>query len=208
MKHFSGTTFHRVTRWLSPVLAVLLVLPNTAAAQTPSATVQSYRIIPLAGNGEMNDLQRKVMAPIVVQVLDQNSRPVEGASVTFRFPVSGPGAAFPDGKTSQTVSTNADGQAALVGWAANNMVGRFEVQVTATRGNEFGSGVISMSNVTSITEATRKEHKGWWSKKRNKIIVIGAAAAVAATVAILLTRGSSSTTLTAVPGFPTIGGAQ
>ena len=61
----------------------------------------------LAGSGEMNDLERRVMAPLVVQVLDQNDRPMEGAEVVFRFPLNGPGATFPGGKNSVIVRTNA-----------------------------------------------------------------------------------------------------
>ena len=198
--------------WLSPVLAALLAFPSFAAAQVPAGAQggnsQSLRIIALAGDGEVNDLQKKVMAPIVVQVLDQSSRPVEGAAVTFRFPASGAGASFADQKTSQTVPTNADGQAALTGWTANNVTGEFQVQVEAVRGSDSGTAVIHLTNIASAADQVKLQHKSWWSRRRNKIIVIGVAAAVAATVAILLTRGNGTTTLTAVPGFPTIGGAQ
>lgn len=194
----------------------MLVLPSAGAAQNQAIQAQpagsvSLRIIALAGDGEMNDLQKKVMAPIVVQVLDQNSRPVEGADVTFRFPGNGPGAVFPDGKTSQTVLTNVDGQAALTGWTATNTPGAFEVQVSAKHGTDSGTSVIHMSNVTNVADELKKhEKKGFWSKKRNRIIVIGVTAAVVAgtVAAIVLTRGNGKTTLTAVPGFPTIGGAQ
>src|SRR5438105_3858112 len=91
---------------LSPVLAVLLAYSSTMSAQAPPAqpakpapTVQSLRVIPLAGNGEVNDLDGKVMAPLVVNVLDINGRPVEGAEVVFRFPISGPSATLPDNST-------------------------------------------------------------------------------------------------------------
>src|ERR1700690_1774219 len=133
----SSRPYQKVNRWLPAFLALLLALPPQAAGQSqaPAATVpspvaiQSLKIIPLAGNEEMNDLQRRIMAPLVVQVLDQDSRPVEGADVTFRFPVMGPSAMFADQKNAATVRTNADGQASAVGWSANGMVGRFQLQV-------------------------------------------------------------------------------
>src|SRR5437764_13989321 len=85
-----------------PYLALLLAFSSTMSAQAPPAqpakpapTVQSLRVIPLAGNGEVNDLDGKVMAPLVVNVLDINGRPVEGAEVVFRFPISGPSASLP-----------------------------------------------------------------------------------------------------------------
>ena len=87
-------------RWLPRALAGLLALPPSAARKHPlpadhsaqtapvaqPATVQSLKVIPLAGNQEMNDLERKVMAPLVVQVVDQNDQPVEGADVSIPFP--------------------------------------------------------------------------------------------------------------------------
>src|SRR5712692_9173328 len=112
----------RSQRWLPQVLAILMLLtpayaddqapaaPETppAATQTappssqptpvkpmaPLPVVKGLKVLVLAGNGEMNDLERRVMAPLVVQVLDQNDRPVEGADVVFRFPLKGPSAAF------------------------------------------------------------------------------------------------------------------
>jgi hypothetical protein len=222
MKYPLHRANRQANRWLPQFLAVLLALPPTAFAQSQAPanpaggapTRQSLRVIPLAGDGEMNDLQNRIMAPLVVQVLDQESRPVEGADVTFRFPIAGAGAAFADQKNSQTVRTNTDGQAAAVGWAANGTVGRFQVQVTAARGNELGTAVLFMTNVASVAAEAKQKPKSWWSSKWAKIGVIAGAAAVIAVV-ILATRNSgsstptpSTTTITAVPGFPTIGGAQ
>ena len=208
----------RQTRWLPPVLAALLAVSPQAIAQqqpaptpqaAPADTVQSLKVIPLAGNGEMNDMERHVMAPLVVQVLDQNSRPVEGADVVFRFPVAGPSGTFPNQKNSQTTRTNANGQAAAVGWNATGGVGAFRVQVTASRGNEQGQTSLTMTNVTRITNEGKVKKKHWWSSKWGKVGIIAGAAAVVAVV-ILTTRnsGTSTTTITAVPGFPTIGGSQ
>jgi hypothetical protein len=216
MKSFLSSS--RQIRWLPPVLAVLLVISLQAIAQqqpapspqpAPLDTVQSLKVIPLAGNGEMNDLERHVMAPLVVQVLDQNSRPVEGADVVFRFPVGGPTATFPNQRNSQTARTNADGQAAAVGWAATGGVGTFRLLVTASRGNEQGQTSVTMTNVTRILNEGKVKNKHWWSSKWGKIGIIAGAAAVVAVV-VLTTRndGSSTTTITAVPGFPTIGGSQ
>src|ERR1035438_361030 len=69
--------------------------PQTAPANAPAKpmaplpVIKNLKLLVLAGNGEMNDLERRVMASLVVQVLDQNDRPVEGAEVVFRFPLNG-----------------------------------------------------------------------------------------------------------------------
>ena len=116
MHSSSPQSNHGPNRPLTIFLVILLVVsPLMAQSQAPAAApagqVQNLKVVPLAGNNEMNDLQRKVMAPLVVQVLDQDSRPVEGADVTFRFPVSGPSAVFANQQSAQTIRSNADGQA-------------------------------------------------------------------------------------------------
>lgn len=210
----------RMVRWLPYVLTGLLVLPSNVSAQAPAtpqgaplapaATVQSLRVIILTSNQQMNDLERKVMAPLVVQVVDQGDQPVEGADVTFRFPLDGPSASFANQKNAQTFRTNADGQAAATGWMANGKVGTFQVQVTASRGNELGSATASMTNVTRITDAGKAHGKSRWSSKWTKIGIAAGAAAVAVAI-ILVTRGSGSKApivITGTPGSPTIGGPQ
>ena len=183
-----------------------------AKPMAPLPVIKNLKLLVLAGNGEMNDLERRVMASLVVQVLDQNDRPVEGAEVVFRFPLNGPGAAFTGGKTSQTVRTTGTGEAAAVNWMANGEVGAFEVHVTATYGNEVGETTVKMSNVTRIVESARKGFKQahWYSPTWVKIAIIAGVAGAAAGI-ILATRGGSHSStsgtvpITVTPGSPTVG---
>ena len=222
-------------RWLSEMLAILLSLgpvlaaeqapapqpppPNAPAAQpaptTPMAPlpmVRSLKVTALAGNHEANDLERALMVPLVVQVLDQNDRPVEGAEVVFRFPLNGPSATFRGGNSSQTVHTNGQGQAAATNWNANNQVGAFDVHVTASYGNQLGETTVSMTNATRVVEEGKKGNKGhsWYSSKWVKIaLVAGVAGAVAGIVLATTGGGGGSTstpTVTITPGSPTVGG--
>ena len=136
-----------------------------------------------------------------------------------RFPLNGPGAAFPDKKLSRTVRTNSQGQAAALGWTANSELGRFQVRATATYGNQMGETTISMSNVTRIVENAKrtKKQKGWWTTRKFKLAVLAGGAAIAAGV-VLATRGGGGggsapasvppPTVTITPGAPTVGGPQ
>jgi hypothetical protein len=206
-------------RWLAVVLSLSLVVPTStwAQQQQPGATAQTLRILPLAGNNEANDLQKKVMAPLVVNVLDQNGRPVEGADVVFRFPVLGPSATFPNQQSNGTFRTDADGQAAATGWMANGMVGSFRVQILATRANETGETSIVMTNVAKAEDVPVKSQKSWWSNKWVKIAIIaGAGAAVGGTIWALQggngtaanNGGGGPAVVVGVPGSPTIGGPR
>ncbi len=225
--------------WLPQGLAVLLVVaqiqaaePAAAPPQTPAAVPQagappaasnpapaqplaqlpveqSLKILVLAGDGEQNDLERRVMAPLVVQVEDQNDRPVEGANVIFRFPINGPSATFPEGKSAVTVRTNGTGQAAAVNWMANGQVGTFQVHVNASYGNQVGEATVSMTNAARVVaEAKKSTAKSWWSHRWVKIAVIGGVAAAVAIGVVLATRGggkSSGSTVTIIPGSPGVG---
>jgi hypothetical protein len=225
-------------RWLPQALAVLLVVtevqaaeqaavPPQAPAPAPQSTTpaapppptpaplpveQSLTILVLAGSGEMNDLERRVMAPLVVQVVDQNQRPLDGAQVVFRFPITGPSATFPGGKSSVTVRTGATGQAPAINWMANGQVGTFQVHVNASYGNQVGETTLSMTNVARITEAQKKpSHPSLWSHTWFKIAVIGGAAVAVGLGVYFGTRGGgskSSSTVTIAPGSPTVGAPQ
>ncbi len=188
------------------------------AAPAPLPTIESLKVIALAGRDEVNDIQRKVMAPLVIEVLDQNDRPVEGAEVVFRFPLEGPSATFASGRTSQTVRTNGRGEAAATNWMANSQVGRFPVHINASYGNQVGQITFSMSNSTKVAQSQsgttvlgpgQEKHAGWFSPMWVKIAVIGGSAALVAGI-ILATRGGSSkssgATITISPGAPSIGG--
>jgi hypothetical protein len=190
--------------------------PNTPLKpMAPLPVIRNLKMLVLAGNGEMNDLERKVMAPLVVQILDQNDRPVEGAQVIFRFPLNGPGATFTGGQTSQTVRSNGTGEAAAANWMANGQVGTFEVHVNATYGNEIGETTVKMQNVSRIVETQginkRAKQRHWYSPTWVKVALV-AVAAGAVVGAVLATRGgghssSSSGTvpITVTPGSPTVG---
>ena len=203
--------------WLPAALSALLALQPLSLAQVsvPAASStpvrQTLKVVPLAGNNEQNDMERGIMAPLVVQVLDQNGSPVEAADVVFRFPVNGPSASLPDQQNSIATKTNADGQCAAVGWKSNGQAGSFQVRVTATRGSEMGEANITMTNVTRISEETRAKKKSFWSSRWVKLaIVAGAAAAV--TAVVLANTGNESTaappTVIISPGGPTVGGPQ
>jgi hypothetical protein len=225
-------------RWLPQVLAVLLVVIQIQAAEqaaappqvppaapqvsTPPApqsptpaqpaaqlpVEQSLKILVLAGSGEANDLERRVMAPLVVQVEDQNDRPVESAEVVFRFPISGPSATFAGGKSSATVRTNGGGQAAAVNWMANAEVGTVQVHVNASYGNQVGETTVTMMNVARISDQAKKvKHPSLWSHTWFKVAVIGGAAVAIGLGVYFGTRGggSKSGTVTISPGSPGVG---
>lgn len=201
------------------VLTLLLVFPPGLYAQVPQSPVQgtpvaplpmiqNLKVIVLAGQREQNDLERRVMAPLAVQVLDQNDKPIEGAEVIFRFPPAGPTALFENQQSARTIRADSNGEARATSWFANNQVGTFQVHVTATYRNQMGQATVLMSNVSRIIEEKSKSHR-WWSSKTAKILIVAGAAGLAAGI-VLATRGGGKgpTSVTIAPGAPTLGGPQ
>jgi len=169
------------------------------------------RVLVLEGEGAMNNLEMKVYAPLVIEIRDDNDKPVENAEVTFQLPATGPGGFFPGNQTTKVVKTNLQGQALASGFASNQQTGRFTIHVKAVSGDRFGEADVSQINALRITEAdlhpkTGLRRFGWW-----KIGLI-AAAATATIVTIVLVKGggssqgSGSQTITIIPGPVTVSG--
>jgi len=201
---------------VSVVLVSLLALPPCAAGQqqppAPAGTgltqapppllpVETLKILVLQGQGEVHDIRTRVTATPVVEVRDENGRPVEGADVVFELPAVGPGGLFAQQKSTFSTRTNSQGQAAAT-FQPNLLTGRFNIKVTATLGDRTGHETIRQSNSTRPAKAANDQGGGgifkfaWW-----KVAVV---AGVGATVGIIVaTRSGSSITL--IPGTPTFG---
>jgi hypothetical protein len=164
-----------------PVVCLLACAP--AVAQQPSP---GLRIIPLEGNNAVNSIPILTVTPPVVEVRDENERPVEGAAVTFKLPSSGPGATFGQSGTAQTGITDARGQVGVTGYTMNKQPGRFLIEVTAA--HEGRAGRVLMTQINSLDKlppgiAGRSGGKLKW-------ILLGVAAGVGAGV-YFGTRGST-----------------
>jgi hypothetical protein len=137
----------------------------------------------------------------VVEVRDENDRPIENAEVTFRLPPSGPGGSFPGQKFSRTVRTNPQGQAALTGFTPNHELGDFGITVTATYGTLMGRATIHQTNEARVNSAAGTRINGGFLNKWGKWKWIIAAGLTAGAVVgiVLATRGGSSTAASSSP---------
>jgi hypothetical protein len=158
--------------------------PGTAAPQTPPAEEKpaepagKLTVEVLAGEGAQNDIKAKTATAPKVKVLDESGNPVDGAEVVFSLPMGGPSGMFSGWVRSQTLRTDANGEAMVSAYAPNEIEGQFAIKVKATSGNNVGAAVISQANVMP---AGKKSNKKW--------IIIGAIAAGAAVaIAIAATR--------------------
>lgn len=158
----------------------------------PSATPGTLKITPLLGDGAINSIASGVVTAPVVEVRDENDRPVEGATVTFSLPAQGPGGFFVNNAVEYRTRTNVSGQATVAGYRANGQAGQFEIRVTAVYQDRRGEVVIRQTNSTGAIALDREPPPK--KSSRRKWILISAVTAAAAVAVVLLAGGNDSST--------------
>jgi hypothetical protein len=167
------------------------------------------------GEGAINNVRQRVAREPIVQVEDENRKPVAGAAVTFVLPQQGASATFPDGARSLTVLTDEQGRAAARGLQANNIDGKYEIRVNASHTGRTATISIAQSN--ALAAAAAGAAAAGISGKLIAIIAVAGAAAAGGVVAATRGNGNGNgngsgnagrppTTIT--PGTPTVGGPQ
>jgi hypothetical protein len=190
------------------VSLALLVQPGRSQVQGQSAGApKKLNIVIVEGEGAINNVRQRLVREPVVQVEDENRKPVAGAAVTFLLPNQGAGATFPNGARSLTVVTDQNGQAAARGLQANNVGGDWQIRVNASYEGDTATTTISQTNAIAAAAAA-----GGISGKL--IAILAVAGAAIAGGAIAATRnGNDNGTQTrppsvVVPGTPSVGGPQ
>lgn len=177
--------------------------PQPAQIEPPGV----LKIVVIEGEGAINDIRRRTATAPVVEVRDENEKPVAGAEVLFQLPPAGPGGVFHGWMRTQTVRTDAQGRAATSGYTPNDQAGRFNIKVTATMGNKTGSLVIGQSNAyrSGSAPGASNGRSGWWK------IALGVGATGAIIGAVAATRNGGTSTpaaaapITITPGPITVG---
>ena len=138
---------------ISAFLTGLLLLPATAWPQQAGdarpgsgGRNSTLKVVAIQGEGATNNIRTRSATAPVVEVRDENDKPVANAVVLFQLPYGGPGGDFNEMRT-QTVNTNDQGRAAATSYVPNHEAGRFNIQVMATYGSMSGKLVIGQSNV-------------------------------------------------------------
>ena len=198
-------------RCLGLLLAGSLALPFSpvAFAQAPAHTLN---LVIVEGDGAINNIRQRTAREPIVQVEDENHKPVAGAAVLFLLPEHGAGGTFADGSHSLSVVTNAQGRAVARGIHLNNVQGQFQIQVTASYNGVTASTVISQSVAAAGAAGAGGGAAVGAAISAKVIVIIAVAAAAVAGGAYYATHSgnsnSSSTTpagTTITPGTGTVG---
>jgi len=114
------------------LLAILLLLINFRGLPVFAQNPTSLQIVIVEGEGAINNVKQRVNREPIVQVEDENHKPVAGAAIIFFLPNDGPGGTFANGSMTFTTTTNAQGQAVARGIRFNKQPGSMQIRVSAS----------------------------------------------------------------------------
>ena len=141
------------------VVASLLILGQSfdmfaaqAAPSVQTTTPAKLNLVIVEGDGAINNIQQRVAREVIVQVNDENNRPVGGAVIAFALPASGPGGTFANGTNLLTVTTDASGRA-TAGFTPNSVAGSFRVTVNASFQGQTATAVVAQTNALAAAGA-------------------------------------------------------
>lgn len=192
-----------VTGGMSVVLAWLLALAPAFEQPKPR-----LNLVIIEGEGAINNIRQRTAREPIVEVEDENLRPVAGAAVVFLLPERGPSGVFPNGSHLTTVITDRQGRAAARGLRPNELAGEYQIRVSASYQGMTGSATITQINVLGPAAAGRVS-----GRAVGILAAVSGAAAVGVVVAMRARRAPIPVTppitlpspIVISPGLPSVG---
>ncbi len=191
-------------RVLAAGLSLLLIfqlLPVQALAQDQGG----LNLVIVEGEGAINNIRQRTAREPIVQVEDENHKPVAGAAVVFLLPNQGASGAFANGARSLTVMTDNQGRAIAHGFHPNGVQGQVQIKVSASYQGKTANATITQTN-TIVAAAGSAAAAGI---SANLIVILAVAGAAVAGGVVAATRSGSSTPAatptTITPGTGTVG---
>jgi len=191
-------------RFVPVFLVPLLSLPLSSIALSQTAPA-SLNLVIVEGDGAINNIRQRTAREPIVQVEDENHKPVAGAVVVFLLPNQGAGGAFANGSHSLTVITDEQGRAVARGLRPNTVQGQFQIHVNVSYNNRTASTNINQTNAAGAA-AGAAAAGGISGKLLAVLIAVGAAAVAGGTYAATHSGGGATNNATIPAGTTTITG--
>ncbi len=163
-------------------------LAQTAAVTASPAAPKALFIEIIEGEGEVNDIRARTAREPIVEVQDENHRPVAGALVLFAADPSGSTRLVNfSGSPSLSVRTGADGRASANGFRTTHKTGEVRILVSATVAGVTAEAVLHQRNYASGNRLQRhlSDHK--------HLLEASAGVGAAVVLAVVLTRKDATT---------------
>ncbi len=171
---------------LSLSLTMMMSLPDVGMADpldpAQGSGASKLNLVIIEGEGAINNVRQRTAREPIVQVEDENRKPIAGATVLFLLPESGPSGTFAKGARTLQVMTNSKGQAVAKGLKLNNVSGKFQIQVEASHNGMSSTATINQANAVLSTAAGGTGISGMI------VSTLAVAASVAAVVVVLTAK--------------------
>jgi hypothetical protein len=168
------------------------------AQQSKSALLE---IVIFEGDGAINNIKKRTSREPIVEVRDENHKPVAGAIVSFTLSDSGPGGTFVNGSKLFTITTNEAGRAAATSMRANGVAGSFNIRATASYQGQTATGKIAQTNAKVLPPPGQH---GLFGIGIPATIAVVAAAAAGAAFGVNQAINNSSKTVRISVGAPSL----
>ncbi len=198
--------------FLSILVAALLTLGSPEVwTQSSPGTVTDMSNQPktlviniLEGEGALNDIRARTAREPIVEVDDENHKPVAGALVLFAMD-NGGGSPFASFAGAQTLSvpTDAAGRAVAKGFQITQRKGRYSIKVRATKGQLMAEAVIAESNIAVLLSSDGSARPVAAVSHKKLEWIGGSVVAAGVVVGVVLATRQTQTTIT--PGTGTVG---
>ena len=185
---------------LCPLVAAYMS-GGMAYAQDPAPLLN---IVIVEGDGAINNIKQRTVREPIVEVQDENHKPVAGATVLFALPGNGPSAAFAQAGRTATFITDQNGRVVARGLQTNHVTGKFQMRVTASSQGRTATTVITQTNVASAVAGTAVA-TGLSLKLILAIVAVAAAGAAGGAYAATHTGTTTKPGTTITLGSPTVG---
>ncbi len=198
---------------LNGTLASLNVAPSKrdlGPTQEAAPPAPALRIVILEGEDVSNNIKERTAREPIVQVEDENHKPVAGAAVLFTVTTESghAGGSFLNGAKTFSGQTDANGQIHAQGFHPNGHAGQLHINVTASKGNLSAHTTIAQTNVAVVgTAATTATLPGFVATHVALVSLVAGGAVVGGVVAgVVVTQNNPGTAI--IPGNGTVGAPQ
>ncbi len=131
----------------------VVLMARAASPQAQAGGAATLNILIIEGDGAINNIRQRAAREPIVEVQDENHKPLSEVAVLFRSPDTGPGGTFANGAKTLEVMTDSQGRAVARGFQPNDIVGPFAITVIATYQGRTAQIVIKQSNVLGAVAA-------------------------------------------------------
>ena len=158
-----------------------------------SQVAPMLNLVVVEGEGQINNIRQRTAREPVVQVEDENHKPVAGAVVVFTTPSNGATATFANGAHTLTVTTDSQGRAIARGLHPNSARGEYQIRVNASYRGQTAQANIAQTNAVLTAAGTVAAGAG-----HGKLIAVLAAVGAAAAGGIVYAtqQGGGTTPVT------------